>query len=81
MHTGVLKQSSTCESGVRKLLFTIEKAAQTNSAITDSEAQLGQLLVHSGLLSETALVACLTYANKLEITAVVTPKYRFLDGD
>ena len=62
---GEKNQSLSCETGVRKLLLRIDRATQSDS-VPDTEAQLGQLLVHTGLLSETALAACLTYATNLE---------------
>lgn len=71
---GVSHQGFTCETGIRKLLsriefkpLKIESAAQSNSVITDSEAQLGQLLVRTGLLSEKALAACLSYASIIDV--------------
>lgn len=66
---GASQHSFDCETGVRKSLsrfkssgFQIESAAQSNSVISDSEAQLGQLPVRSDLLSVTSLAACLSYA-------------------
>ncbi len=66
---GVSQRGFDCETGVRELLskfkssgFQIESATQSNSVISDSEAQLGQLPVRSDLLSETSLAACLDYA-------------------